>query len=139
MTTNFATNVQMSLRMGLSLSPASRRSMIHRVRDYLLNDLKDISLPTTKSISQQIVDNYKKTFTTKISNQNTDGQVESLRQAIYFAAHYIKGQALEKLDNSDDDYYMYIIFAFSKFISRPISFIASPRLLNISSKPCHDL
>lgn len=102
----FATNFQTSLHLGLSLSPRCRRRMVHTVRDYLLNDLRDISRKTTQSISQEIVDTYKKTFTTKIANQGTDGQVESLRQAIYFAAHYVYGQpgdGNEKLDNLDDD------------------------------------
>lgn len=104
----FATNVQTSLRTGLPLSPRSRKRMVHTVRDYLLNDLKDISRKTTQSISQQIVDTYKKTFTTKISNESTDGQVESLRQAIYHAAHYVNSQSgdgnvkLDNLDNDDD-------------------------------------
>ncbi|XP_053597872.1 uncharacterized protein LOC103579333 [Microplitis demolitor] len=92
--------------MGLSLSPRSRKRMVHTVRDYLLNDLNNISCKTTQSISQQIVDTYKKSFTTKIANQSTDGQVESLRQSIYFAAHYLNGQSgdgNEKFDNLDDD------------------------------------
>lgn len=101
-----ATDVQAGLRKGLPLSPRSRRRLVQTVRDYLINDLKDTTLGTTNTISEQIVTTYNNTFTTRIaSSESTKGEIESLRQSIYFSAHNIKNQSGNgnKLVNYLDD------------------------------------
>ncbi|KAK0159473.1 hypothetical protein PV327_011100 [Microctonus hyperodae] len=87
-----ATNIQIILQKGSLLSHRNRRKIVHVVRDYLINDLEDTSLGTCHRVSEQIVTTYQKTFTSKITTENVGGEIESLRQAIYYSMHYLKNQ-----------------------------------------------
>ncbi|XP_043274715.1 origin recognition complex subunit 6-like [Venturia canescens] len=101
----FSTNIQSALQNAKSVEPRDRRSMVHTVVEYMIHDLKDTSRNTAENISKQIVKAYPKSFTTKIGNENIGGEIEALRQTIYYAVHYKKALSANtpKLSHSLDE------------------------------------
>lgn len=89
----FPTNIQTVLRKGDHLKPRERTLVVHTVRDYMIYDLKDLSLGTAKTISSQLISKYQETFTTKIGS--VEGEIQSLQQTIYSAVQYQKKIKLE--------------------------------------------
>ncbi|XP_044733818.1 uncharacterized protein LOC123300079 [Chrysoperla carnea] len=84
----FSTHIQTILRKGENLKPKERTQIVHTVRDYIIYDLKDLSLGTAGAISTQLVSKYEENFTTKMGS--IDGEIQSLQQAVYSAVRYQK-------------------------------------------------
>lgn len=104
----FPTNIQTVLRKGEYLKPRERTLIVHTARDYIIYDLKDLSLGTAGTISNQLVSKYQESFTTKIGS--IDGEIQSLKQAVYSAVHYQKKRQAkdsciisDSLDDNNDE------------------------------------
>lgn len=82
--------MQKSLRTGKFLDFNEKKSLIHVVANYMINDLNDTTLTTAKKLGHRIVNNYSASFTVKIGGFSLEGASASLGQKIYDRINYAK-------------------------------------------------
>ncbi|CAH0562942.1 unnamed protein product [Brassicogethes aeneus] len=73
-----------------------KKSLVHVVEQYMVNDVNNVSLGAATEISKQIVDEYPNSFKVKIGGQHLKGTAKSLAYKIYHRLHYNKKEKAER-------------------------------------------
>lgn len=84
------TKLQKALESKKFLAYDEKKSLIHVIEEYMVNDLEDKSLKVANSICAQIVDTYLDSFQVKIGNQDLKGTAKSLAMKVYNRIQYTR-------------------------------------------------
>lgn len=99
-----STKVQKALQSSVFLGYDEKKSLVHVIEEYMVDDLNNTTLGTVNAVCKQIVDEYPGSFKVKIGNQDLKGAASSLGLKVYNRIHYNKkGEAESTLTQNEND------------------------------------